>query len=231
MLTKRIAGGAALVLTMASAIRGGHAGGDSTLRAEATGTGAGPRIPAAGPDPRSFYLAGKRATDTELRRRHFAQGVQLARARLAARPDDPEGLLWLAANLGSEALERGKLVALRVLPEMERLLLRLEATAPLYDHAAAARTLGRLYHKAPGIISIGSMKRAREYFERALSRAGDYPANQILAADFFADDGDRERARDLATRYLAHPETDDTSPDAALWRDIAFRITGRKGAP
>jgi hypothetical protein len=175
-------------------------------------------------DPRAAYLAGKRAASEGERRRLFAAGIEAARARLRVQPDDPEGLLWLAANLGAEALERGKLAALRVLPEMERLLLRLEAIAPEFDHAAAARTLGRLYHKAPGIISIGSMKKAGDYWQRALARAGDYPANLVLAADFYADDGDDARAVALARRYLAAPMTAAQHPEAPEWEAIARKI-------
>lgn len=209
MLIKRVAGGAALLLTLHAPV------GDDRACAEGVVTA----------DPRTDYQAAKRAGSSDERRRLFGAGVAAARARLATDPDDPAGLLWLAANLGGEALEHGKLYALRVLPEMERLLLRLESRAPLYDHAAAARTLGRLYHKAPALISIGSMKRARAYFERALDRAGDFPPNQVLAADFFADDGDRARACALATRYLAAPVIDD--PDADEWRAMAARIVAR----
>jgi hypothetical protein len=209
MITTRIALCAALAL------------GTAALLADATLAAAPPAGAA-----RAAYLAGKRAPEGEERRRHFADGVAAARARLAANPDDPEGLLWLAANLGSEALARSRVSALRVVPEMERLLLRLDAVAPSYDHAAAARTLGRIYHKAPAIISVGSMKKARLWFERALARAGDYPINQILAADFFADDGDGERARLLARQYLAAPVPEANDPDAKEWREIAERILG-----
>jgi hypothetical protein len=212
MLTKRMLGGAALVLSMSAALR----------------MGTGRRAVAAAADepggPRGAYFAGLRARESDDRRQHFAGGVQAARARLKTDPADPEGLLWLAANLGAEALERGKLAALRVLPEMERLLLVLEAKAPQHDHAAAARTLGRLYHKAPAFISIGSMKKARVQWERALERAGDYPPNLVLAADFFQDDGQRERARELARRYLKNPFRLEDHPEAGEWREIAERI-------
>jgi hypothetical protein len=175
---------------------------------------------------RAAWVAGKHATSSEERRRRFAEGVTAARALLAANPDDPEGLLWLSANLGSEALERGKLSALRVIPEMERLLLLLDAHHPLYDHAAAARTLGVLYSKAPALISIGSDRKARQYFEKALQRAGDYPPTQILAAEFFDDEGEHERARALARAYLAAPASEAEEPDAAEWRRTAERIAG-----
>jgi hypothetical protein len=232
MLTKRLVGGTALLFSTLTGFWGLPASLAIRLaRAEAralesAGVGKGAALP--NPPARAAYLAGKRASSSDERRRHFQAGVDAARARLAAEPNAPDGLLWLAANLGSEALERGKLKALGVLKEMESLLLRLEATSPDYDNAAAARTLARLYHKAPAIISIGSMKKSREYWERALKRAGDYPANLVLAADFFDDDGDEARAKQLATRYLQRPASTTDEPDAAEWREIAVRIVGAR---
>ena len=208
MVIKRLAGGTALLLSVLV----GH---QWAL--------AQPQVDDGG---RSAYLTGKRANNSSERRRHFSAGAAQARDRLSKAPDDPAGLLWLAANLGAEALERGKFAALNVLGEMERLLLRLEATSPLYDHAAAARTLARLYHKAPPFISIGSKKKARLYWEQTLARAGDHPANLVLAADFFADDGQSARAKELAARYLANPVTVAENPDAGEWQEIARRIAG-----
>lgn len=224
MLTKKIAGGAALVFSLAAPLHRLHAMAEPRLLAQASA--AAGATPGAG---KTAYFAGLRSGNSQERRRHFSAGISAARARLAANPDDPEGLLWLAANLGGEALERGKLVALRVLPEMERLLLRLDASAPGYDNAAAARTLGRLYHLAPAFISIGSMKKARKYWERALQLAADYPANLVLAADFYAADGDQGRARKLAQRYLAAPVSPEEHPEANEWRAIAERIVRDTG--
>ena len=81
--------------------------------------------------------------------------------------------MWLAANLGGEALTHGKLQALGVVDEVERTLLRLNQVSPGYNHAAASRALGRLYQKAPSIISVGNSKKAADYLEAgADARAG-----------------------------------------------------------
>jgi tetratricopeptide (TPR) repeat protein len=226
MITYRL-GSAARRLLSFGALGTTLLGATTFAHASATTSGAPALAPAGA--ARSAYFAGKRAGDGSERRRQFSSGIALARQRLAARPDDPEGLLWLAANLGAEALERGKLSALNVLGEMERLLLRLDAVAPDYDHAAAARTLARLYHKAPAFISIGSSKKARLYWQRALDRAGDYPPNWILAADFYADDGQKQRARALAQRYLAAPVSANENPEAPEWMAIARDIAGPPG--
>lgn len=179
---------------------------------------------ASGDDARRAYRAGQAAASKSEQRRHHAAGVALAREALRKDPRDPAALLWLAANLGAEALTHGKLYALRVIGEIERTLLELERLHPLYDHAAAARSLGRLYHKAPAVISVGSNEKAALYLGRALARAPEFPGNQAFAAELYADRGDCRAALPLARRVLATPRLEAFGPDAKEWREIAADV-------
>ena len=167
------------------------------------------------------YRAGKAAGDGPDARRHHQHGIDAARSVLAASPDEPGALLWLAANLAGEALTHGKVFALRVIPEIESTLLRLEATNPRFDNAAAARALANLYWKAPALISVGSNKKAAHYFEVALERAPFFPGNQAMAAAFFADRGDCARARPLAAAVADRGDLDAYGDDATEWRQLA----------
>jgi len=177
---------------------------------------------AAGYSPsESAYRSGKAAATDGEARRHFQRGIDTARAVLSASPDAPNALLWLSANLAGEALTHGRIFALGVIPEIEGTLLRLDQTNPLYDHAAAARSLANLYWKAPAIISVGSSRKASQYFLQALARAPDFPGNQAMAAAFFADRGDCARARPLATAVSARVDLDTFGPDADEWRQLA----------
>jgi TRAP transporter TatT component family protein len=172
------------------------------------------------------YVLGKTSPDKAARRVHFRAGIAAARGVLERDPNDPDALRWLAANLGAAALERGKMAALKVLPEMERLMLKLDALAPAYDGAAASRVLGVLYSTAPPIISIRSRDKARTAFEKALALAPEHPGNQALAARFFEDDHQEPRAVELARKVLANPRIEDyTDPqEATEWRQIAAHI-------
>ena len=170
------------------------------------------------------YRAGKSTADDDAARGHYQRGIDLARQTLARSPDQPDALLWLAANLAGEALTHGKLHALRVIPEIERTLLRLEEVAPLHDHAAAARALANLYWKAPSVISVGSSKKAAAYFELALRRAPDFPGNQAHAAAFYASERNCARAAPLAAAVLARRDLDSFGPDAAEWRQLAADV-------
>jgi len=170
------------------------------------------------------YRAGKAAGDDQAARAHFQRGIDLARAALSTTPDAPDALLWLAANLAGEALTHGKLHALRIIPEIEATLLRLERVAPAYDHAAAARALANLYWKAPAVISVGSSKKATAYFETALQRAPAFPGNQAMAAAFFASRRDCARAKPLAEAVARRTDLDTFGPDAAEWRRLADEV-------
>lgn len=173
---------------------------------------------------REAYQAGQAEKDSKARRAFFTQGMDLAKARLASKTDDPEGLYWLAVNMGAEALERGKMSALPVVPRMERLLLTLDKVEPSFEQAGAARVLGRLYHQAPSVISVGSNSKAREFLMRALSIAPDHPGNLAFAADFLVDHGDKAQARQLAERCLQRLRQQDFGREGKEWLELAQHV-------
>ena len=178
-------------------------------------------------EPERAYRAGKAASNDGEARRHYQRGIDVAREQLKAKPDDPPSLLWLAANLGGEALTHGRLHALGVISGIEATLLRLDQQHPDYDHAAAARALGNLYWKAPALISVGSTRKATSYFLLALARAPDFPGNQALAAAFFADNGDCARARPLALAVESRGDLAALGLDAAEWKQLAAQALAR----
>ena len=195
----------------------------ATLAASAQAPGAGGPV-AQGETAESSYRLGRAAKISSERQRHFREGMSRAQACLAGHPEDPEGLYWLAVNTGAEALERGRLQALPALPEMERLLLRCHAVSPSYEHAGPARVLGRLYQKAPAVISIGSSKKARQWLETALATAPDFPGNLAFAADFLSNQGEPQRADGLARKCLALLTGRDYGPDGEEWRTVAMEV-------
>jgi hypothetical protein len=178
-------------------------------------------------DAERAYRAGKAAPSDGEARPLYQRGIDVARETLKTRTDDPAALLWLAANLGGEALTHSRLHALGVISEIEATLVRLDQQHPDYDHAAAARALGNLYWKAPGLISVGSTRKARTCFLRALDRAPDFPGNQALAAAFFADNGDCARARPLALAVERRADLAALGLDAAEWKQLAMQALAR----
>lgn len=170
---------------------------------------------------KAAYEAGRVATSKDVRERSFANGMELAKARLATNPDDAEGLYWLAVNMGAHALERGKMSALPVVPRMEAILLRLDQVDPKYESAGAARVLGRLYHQAPAVISVGSNKKAAQFLAKAMSLAPAHPGNLAFAADFQASHGSKAAARDYAARCLSALAGRQLNSEEKEWAELA----------
>ena len=173
--------------------------------------------------PAESFRAGRAAKGSSARKAHFQKGIDEARALLQQDGNSSEGLFWLAVNMGAEALERGKMSALPVVPKMERLLLKLDGVDPSYEDAGAARVLGRLYHQAPAVISVGSNDKARKFLERALKLAPNHPGNQAFAADFLLNNGDEERAKKLAGAALKALASagDKYGDEGKEWKKIA----------
>lgn len=192
---------------------------------------AGSPAHATGQDAERAYRAGQAASNDNDRRAHYQAGIEAARQALATDPNDPAALLWYAGNMGAEALTRSKFSALKVIGEIERTLLKLEGLSPNYQHAAAARALGRLYHQAPAVISVGSNDKAAVYLGKALARAPEFPGNQAFAADLYRDQGDCDRARPLALKLTNHPRLDQYGPDIDVkeWREIAQKTLRKCG--
>ena len=107
---------------------------------------------------------------------------------------------------------------------MERLLLTLDKEDPGFEQAGAARVLGRLYHQAPAVISVGSNAKARLFLLRAVSLAPDHPGNLAFAADFLVDHGDKVQARQFAERCLQRLRTQDFGREAKEWNELAKHV-------
>ena len=169
------------------------------------------------------FRAGRMAKDSKTRKAYFQKGMDEARSILKLQGDSAEGLFWLAVNMGAEALERGKMSALPIVPQMERLLLKLDGIDPKYEDAGASRVLGRLYHQAPSVISVGSSEKAKYFLERALKFAPGHPGNQAFAADFLLEKGQDERAKKLAAACLKSLDASGGKygDEAREWRELA----------
>jgi tetratricopeptide (TPR) repeat protein len=55
----------------------------------------------------------------------------------------------------------------------------------LFDYAGPERNLGLLYLQAPGIVSIGNNRKARQYLESAAKLAPEYPENLLNLAELY----------------------------------------------
>lgn len=114
-----------------------------------------------------------------------------SKALVAARPRDPDALIWDGIVRSSLAGERGGLGALTLVKQARR---DFEAAIALDDTrlgGAAHTSLGALYYQVPGWpVGFGDDAKAREHLQRALAiDPSDIDANYFYG-DFLLDQGD-----------------------------------------
>ena len=125
------------------------------------------------------------ATNETTRASLARQGIAASQAALARDPKSGAAHYYLAMNYGELAqAEAPSLAAYRLVHEVEREFKTAAELDETFDHAGPARNLGALYFQAPGWpLSVGSKKKAREWFLRAAALEPDYPENQINLAE------------------------------------------------
>jgi tetratricopeptide (TPR) repeat protein len=132
----------------------------------------------------SFDFADFATNDTE-RAMIVVQGIAACRQFIAGDPKSAPAHYYLGMNLGQ--LARTELLgALKLVQEMEAEFKTAEGLDAYFDHAGPARNLGLLYRDAPGWpASIGNKRKARDWLERAVKLAPDYPENNLNLAESF----------------------------------------------
>ncbi len=215
----------ALLLLLAALAAGGAEGPDHLFRSRAEAEFARAQkafqtstntMSAAEPLARASFDAADLATN-ETAKAAFAQaGITASREWLAHAPKSAGGHYYLAMNLGKLAeAEAPSLAAYRLVHEVEREFKTAADLDVSYDFAGPARTLGELYYQAPGWpLSVGSRHKAREWFERAVAVAPDYPDNQLNLAEAYL----KWRNREEAAKTLQRIE--------ALWPTARTNFTG-----
>lgn len=122
----------------------------------------------------------------EMQRGEFARrGIAVCRQWLTREPKSGPGHYYLAMNLGELAqAEAPSIAAYKLVHEVEREFKQAAELDVRFDFAGPARTLGELYFQAPGWpLSVGSRHKAREWLERAVALAPEYPENQLNLAE------------------------------------------------
>jgi len=130
---------------------------------------------------RTTYDWAEFATNADQRGAIAQAGVNACLRLVAKEPKFAPGHYYLAMDYGELAeAEEPSLAAYKLIHEIEREFKTAADLDERYDYAGPVRCLGLLYRDAPGWpISIGSKHNAREYLERAVELAPDFPENQM----------------------------------------------------
>ncbi|SRR5581483_8264768 len=135
------------------------------------------------------------ATSKAQRAQIAQQGIAACRALLIRDTNSAPGHYYLAMNLGELAETKG-IGAFRLISEMEAEFKTASRLDPHLDYAGPDRSLGMLYHEAPGWpASIGSKAKARQHLLKAAELAPNYPDNLLTLIEAELDWGNHKAAQ------------------------------------
>jgi len=141
-------------------------------------------------------------------------------------PNQAEPMAWEAIILSTYAGAKGGFGALKLVESARDLLLQAEKINPVALDGSIYASLGNLYHQVPGWpIGFGSDKKARGYFEKALSINPDGIEPNYFYGQLLYDEGEYEKALQTLNRALnAPPRAGREITDAGQREEIAVII-------
>jgi hypothetical protein len=178
-----------------------------------------------------FHVAELATNDAQ--RAMFARlGITTCRESIAWESNSAPAHYYLATNLGELAqAEAPSLTAYRLVHEVEREFKTAAELDVHFDNAGPARTLGELYFQAPGWpMSVGSTRKAREWFERAATLAPEYPGNQLDLAEAQLKWRQREELEATLKRIEAIWPAAQTNYTGETWEQYWLDWNGRRSA-
>jgi tetratricopeptide (TPR) repeat protein len=159
----------------------------------------------------AYWIAGHLPTDAA-QKAEYEAGMAAARLAVTARPNQPEGHFWLAANMGALAEIGGIGAGLRYRGRIRDSLERVLEIDPAFQQGSADRALGRWYHLVPGLFG-GSEAKSEEHLRRSLSYNEDSIASRYFLAETLEERGRDEEARAELRRILDTPPDPDWVPE------------------
>jgi hypothetical protein len=170
---------------------------------------------------RACYWIGTQGEEGE-RRASLERGVKAGEHAAAARPSQPEGHFWMAANMGALAESYGIGQGLKYRGRIKSALERVLAIDAGWQQGSADRALGWWYHKVPGLFG-GSEAKAEEHLRRALAFNPVSTATLYFLAEVPLERGNRPGARDALQRVLDAPLDPEWTPEDKDFKHKAAR--------
>jgi tetratricopeptide (TPR) repeat protein len=136
----------------------------------------------------------------------FEKGVSYGKEALALNPRAVYGNYWYGANLGMLGMCKGVMASLRSIDPMHKAMTVVLEENERFYFGGPHRSLGRLYHQAPGWpISIGKKGKAMTHLERAVQIGPNFFHNRVLFAELLIDVGKKKQAGEHLDFVLDSP--------------------------
>ena len=157
------------------------------------------------------YWLGTQGT-ANTRRSALEQGTNSGKTASTIEPSRPEGLFWMAANMGALAESYGLRQGLKYRGPIKDALEKVLQIDAAYQNGSADRALGRWYFKVPGLFG-GSRTKSVEHLRRSLTYSPDSTASHFFLAETLLDMKRTEEGRAELQKVLDAPLDPDWAPE------------------
>jgi hypothetical protein len=151
---------------------------------------------------RALFFLGQEADTNKAKRQLHAAAIGASQRAISLNSDRVEGHFWAGVNLALFAESNGGIRGARAILWARGELKLAARISESYHGAGPLRVLGRLEHKAPGLLG-GSLKRSKRYLDRALELAPHHSVTLMYAAELAIDRGEPDRAASLLKRVIS----------------------------
>jgi tetratricopeptide (TPR) repeat protein len=168
----------------------------------------------------SFFLSSN-----EDKKAAFGNGKEAGIRAISLNPAGVEGYFWYAVNLGEWGQANGIMNSLEQVKPMKKALEKSVVINPNYDNGGGYRVLGRLYFKAPSVISVGDNKKSIEYLKKALAKDTTHKLTILFLAETLMDEGEYKEALSYLEQAANAPIVSHRETEEKSWlRDIKKNI-------
>jgi hypothetical protein len=141
----------------------------------------------------TLFWLGFYSDTKEQKEEYFSDGAEQGKKAAAKFPESAGANFWYAMNTALYSVTKGIMKSLFSAPIIRKHGQKALELNEDYFFGGPLRLTGRSYHKAPG----GSLDKAIENLEKAVSKHGDFLHNQIFLADAYLSKGRKADAKKL----------------------------------
>jgi tetratricopeptide (TPR) repeat protein len=159
----------------------------------------------------------------DARREALERGTDVGKEASMIEPSKPEGLFWMAANMGALAESFGLSQGLKYRGAIKDALEKVLSIDPAFQGGSADQALGRWYFKVPGLFG-GSKTKSEEHLRKAISYDPQSTAAHFFLADTLFDMKRDAEARRELQKVIDAPINPDWAPED---RDFKMKARAR----
>ncbi|MBM4387983.1 MAG: hypothetical protein FJ088_09625 [Deltaproteobacteria bacterium] len=167
---------------------------------------------------RAYYFYGSYfVTENEEQKTVFLKAKDAAGRAIALNKNGVEGYYWYAVGIGKWGEANGVMKSLSQVKPMQQALEKVIKLDPNYDDGGGYRVLGRLYFRAPSVISIGDNDKSIENLKKAMKKNPRHKLTLFFLAETLMGEGEYAEALEVLARAEAYPIVKERETEEKSW--------------